>query len=162
MSNLQSVLLISMQQLSTVFSRHESDLKGSKRLLTITLHISSSSSSSVSPLSMQVKNVEPNVKVANADLTWCISIIEHWTFSLLWDVDSPQRKAISLRLQENLVPNLSQTMNGFSEHFHIGTGYNKFHYLRRSDRLFIETLTVNINLYHISLSQLPPKIYTLY
>ena len=38
MSSLQSVLLISMEQFSTVFSRQESDLKGRRRLLTITLH----------------------------------------------------------------------------------------------------------------------------
>ena len=71
MSSLQSVLLISMEQLSTVFSRQESDLNGSKRLLTITLHKSSSSFSSCFPLSMQVKNAEPKVNVAKADLTWC-------------------------------------------------------------------------------------------
>ena len=38
MRSLQSVLLISMEQFSTVFSRQESDLKGRRRLLTITLH----------------------------------------------------------------------------------------------------------------------------
>ena len=60
-----------MEQLSTVFSRQESDLNGSKRLLTITLHKSSSSFSSCFPLSMQVKKAEPKVNVAKADLTWC-------------------------------------------------------------------------------------------
>ena len=60
-----------MEQLSTVFSRQESDLNGNKRLLTITLHKSSSSFSPGFPLSMQVKKAEPKVNVAKADLTWC-------------------------------------------------------------------------------------------
>ena len=43
----------------------------------------------------------------------------HLIFSLLRNVDGPQRQAVSLWLQENFITNLCQTMNGFSKHFHI-------------------------------------------